>query len=128
MTVGCFENKKSTNTTRKSDKEESLDLFDMSPQDGDEKSKRRYRIKNLTPRKLLTKILILLAAIKVGKIHTNQKMKSDKYHIFWKSLQQLKQVIIIMEENMTVIIDPKNFDLILIDLKMLMQIWSTKLN
>ena len=37
MTVGCFENKKSTNTTRKSDKEESVDLFDMSPQDGDEK-------------------------------------------------------------------------------------------
>ena len=35
--LAALKNKKSTNTTRKSDKEESVDLFDMSPQDGDEK-------------------------------------------------------------------------------------------
>ena len=43
-------------------------------------------------------------------------MKPDKYFIFYisiknhqKSLQQINQVIILIEENMTVIRDPKTF-------------------
>ena len=63
-------------------------------------------------------------------------MKSDKYcipsvlaqYFHQKNLQQFNQVIIIMEENMIVIRDPKIFVFIFIDLKMLMIIWSLKLN
>ena len=58
---------------------------------------------------------ILLAQIKAETIHTNQKTESDK-HIFRfktikspKSLQQFNQVIIIIEENMILIRDPKTF-------------------
>ena len=47
-------------------KEESEDLTDMLPLEGDEEVKERKGLKTLTPEKLLTRIPILLAHIKTG--------------------------------------------------------------
>ena len=67
-------------------------------------------LKTLTPNKLLTRHLILLAQIKAGNNSCKLKMNSDKYNVFCisiikslKTLQQFYQVIIIMEENMIAI-------------------------
>ena len=62
-----FENEEWTDTTsRKSDKKESVDLFDMPPLTGDEEAKEEKELKILTPNKLLTRLQILLAQIKAG--------------------------------------------------------------
>ena len=56
-----FQNEQST------DKEESLDLSDMVPLEGDEEEVRQGEgIKILTQNKLLTRLAILLAQIKAG--------------------------------------------------------------
>ena len=68
-----FENEESTDTTRKSDKEDSLDLSDIPPLEGDE-VKEGKGLKNLTPNKLLTRLPILLAQIKTG----NNSYKLEK--------------------------------------------------
>ena len=59
----------------------------------------------LTPNKLLTRLLILLAQIKAGNNSYNVQMKSDKHCIFCinaiaslKKLRQFNEVIIIMEK------------------------------
>ena len=72
-----FENEESYDTTsRKSDKEESIDLSDMPPLKGDkEEVKEGKGLKFLTPNKLLTRLLILLAQIKAGNNSYKLKMK-----------------------------------------------------
>ena len=64
-----FENKKSADTTsRKKDKEESVDLTDMPPLEGDEEVVKEGKgLKFFTPNKLLTRLPILLAQRKAGK-------------------------------------------------------------
>ena len=58
-----FENGKPTNTTRKSDKEES----DIPPLEDDKEEVREGKgLKILTPNKLLTRLPILLLQIKAG--------------------------------------------------------------
>ena len=50
-----------------SDKEESVDLSDMSPLEGDEEEVKKGKgLINLIPNKLLTRLPILLAQIKAG--------------------------------------------------------------
>ena len=62
-----FENEEWTDTTsRKKDKKEYVDLFDMPPLTGDEEAKEEKELKILTPNKLLTRLQILLAQIKAG--------------------------------------------------------------
>ena len=102
----------------------------MPPLEGDEEEVREgKRIKILTPNKLLTRLPILLAQIKAE--NNSYKLKNEIRQILYlcintikspKSLQQFNQVIIIIEENMIVIRDPKLFVLILICLNMLMRI------
>ena len=69
-----FENEESTYTTRKSDKEESVELSHRPPLEGDEKVKEGKGLKILTPNKLLTRLPKFLAN------------KSDKYYIFCISI------------------------------------------
>ena len=67
-------------TTRKNDKEESEDLYDISLLEGDEEVKEGKGLKALTPSKLL--------------IYTNLKMKSKKLYIFCISvIKSLKKFI-----------------------------------
>ena len=62
-----FENKKLTDTTsRKSSKNESVDLSDMPPLEGDKEVKDGEGSEILTSNKLLTRLPISLAQIKVG--------------------------------------------------------------
>ena len=49
-----------------SDKEESVDLSDIPPLEGDEEVKEEKELIILTPNKLLTRLLKLLAQIKAG--------------------------------------------------------------
>ena len=65
-------------------------------------------LKILTPNKLLTRLLILLAQIKFGKSSNKLKTKPEKYYIYFTYLQ-FNQVIMLMEENMILIGDPKTF-------------------
>ena len=58
-----FKNEESAGTARKSDREGSIDLFDM-PFLGDEDVKERKGLKILTPNTFLTRLPILLAQIK----------------------------------------------------------------
>ena len=53
-----------SNTTRKSDKEESVGLSAIPTLEGGEEVKERKGLKILTPNKLLTRLSILLAQIK----------------------------------------------------------------
>ena len=48
------------------DKEESVDLSDLPPLEGDKKVKEGKGLKILTPNKLFTRLPILLAQIKAG--------------------------------------------------------------
>ena len=48
-----FENEELSDTTRKSDNEESVDLSDLPPLKGDEKVKKGKRLTFLAPKKLL---------------------------------------------------------------------------
>ena len=63
-----FENEVSDDTTsRKKDKEESIDLSDIPPPEGDEEEvKEGKRLKVLIPNKLLIRLPILLTQIKAG--------------------------------------------------------------
>ena len=64
---------KSIDTTRKSDKEESVDLSEIPPTEGDkEEVKEEKGLKILTPNKLLTRLPILLAQI-------NSRINSKKF-------------------------------------------------
>ena len=59
-----FENEKRGDKKESVDKEESADLNDMPPLEGDEEEvKKRKGLKSLTPNKLLTRLTILLAKI-----------------------------------------------------------------
>ena len=71
---------KMKNTTRKSDKEESVDLSDMPPQ-GYEEVKEGKGLKILTPNKLLTRLPILLAQIKPG--NNSYKLKNQIRQILY---------------------------------------------
>ena len=82
-----FENKKSTDETRKSDKKEStvtirksgkkesVDLSDMPPLEGDQEVKEGKVLKILTPKLLLNRLTILLAQIKAG--NNSYKLNSE---------------------------------------------------
>ena len=103
-------------TSSKIYKEESGDLSDMAPLEGDEKEGKGLKI--LTPSKLLTKLPILLAQIKAGN-NSNKLKKEIRQILFFcisiiKSLKRFTRENIIMEENMLMIRDPKslffNFD------------------
>ena len=59
-----FENGDLDYKTRKNDKEESADLSDMPALEDDEEVKEGKGLKILTPKKLLTRLPILLAQIK----------------------------------------------------------------
>ena len=48
-----FENKELNDTKRKSNKEESIDLTDMPPLEGDEEVKEGKRLKTLTGQKII---------------------------------------------------------------------------
>ena len=63
------------------DKEESVDLSNMSPLEGDEKVKERKEIKVLTPNKLLTRLPISPAQTKVG--NNSNKLKNEIKHIMY---------------------------------------------
>ena len=65
----------STDTTSKNDKEKSVDLFDMPPLKGDEEVKERKGLKILTPNKLLTRLPILLAQMKA--VGNSYKIKTE---------------------------------------------------
>ena len=85
-----FENGESYNTTsRKSDKEESIDLSHMSPQEGvEEEVKQGKELKTLTPNKLLTRFPILLAQMKAG--NNSCKLKIETRQILYLSYQHNK--------------------------------------
>ena len=57
-----FENEKRGDKKESIDKEESADLNDMPPLEGDEEEVKKG-LKSLTPNKLLTRLTILLAKI-----------------------------------------------------------------
>ena len=75
-----FENEESTvkeklaNKEESTDKKELVDLSDVLPVEGDEEVKVGKGLKVSTPNKLLTKLSILLAQIKVG---NNLKIKKS---------------------------------------------------
>ena len=85
-----FENEESTDTTRKSNKEDSLDLSDIPPLEGDE-VKEGKRLKNLTPNKLLTRLPILLAQIKAG--NNSHKLKNEIRQILYLLHQQFTKKV-----------------------------------
>ena len=69
------ENKESTDKEESADKEKSVDLSDMPPPEGDEEVRKRKGIKILTPNKVLTRLLLLLAQIKAGS--SSYKLKNE---------------------------------------------------
>ena len=82
----------------------------MPPLDGDEEEvKERKGSKILTPNKLLTRLPVL----KAGNISC--KLKNEIRQILYllyqhkKSLEKCYQVIVMMEENMIVIREPKTY-------------------
>ena len=106
----------SENKEESADKEKSVDLSDMPPPEGDEEVRKEKGIKILTPNKVLTRLLLLLAQIKARS--SSYKLKNEIRQILrlfyqhkksLKSLQQFNQVTIIMDENIIVIRDPKTF-------------------
>ena len=55
----------------------------MAPVEGDdEEVKKAKGLKILTPNKLLTRLPIILAQIKIGNNSNNLKTKSDKFYVF----------------------------------------------
>ena len=73
-------------TQQKSDKEESVDLSNMSPLESDEEVLEGQRLNILTSNNLFTRLPILLAQVQLKAIHTNENMKSGKYCIFGISM------------------------------------------
>ena len=70
------------------DKEESIDLSNMSPLECDEEIKEGKEIEILTPNKLLTRLPISLAQIKVG--NNSNKLKNEIRHIMYFLYQHNK--------------------------------------
>ena len=70
-----FETEETSDTTRKSDKEESVNLSDMPPLEGDEEVNEGEGLKILTSNKLLTILQILLEQIKAGNNSYKLKIK-----------------------------------------------------
>ena len=64
------------------DSDEFIDIPDISPLEGDEEVKEGKGLTILTPSKLLTRSLTLLAQIKSGNNSHKLKMKSDKILYF----------------------------------------------
>ena len=58
---------KMKNCLRKSDKEKSVDLSDIPPQEGDGEVKKRKELKVLTPNKLLTRLSNIVSTNKSWK-------------------------------------------------------------
>ena len=80
------------------------------------KKKAGLGLKALDPNILLTRLPILLPQIKAE--NNSCKLENGKYYIFCislikltKILQQFNQVILLIEENMIVIRDPKTFSI-----------------
>ena len=69
-------------------KEESEDLTEMLPLEGDEEVKERKGLKTLSPEKLLTRIPILLAHIKTG--NNSYKLKNEIRQILYLLHQHSK--------------------------------------
>ena len=69
-------------------KEESEDLTEMLPLEGDEEVKERKGLKTLSPEKLLTRIPILLAHIKTG--NSSYKLKNEIRQILYLLHQHSK--------------------------------------
>ena len=65
----------SENKEESADKEKSVDLSDMPPPEGDEEVRKGKGIKFLTPNKVLTRLLLLLAQIKAGS--SSYKLKNE---------------------------------------------------
>ena len=96
-------------------KSDDEDLSDMPPQERDEELKEGKGLKVLTPKKILTRLPILLAQVKAGN-NSSYKLENEIRQILYPLYQHNKitknvdnQVIIIMEENMIVIRGPKTF-------------------
>ena len=83
-----FQNEELSDTTIKSGKEESIDLSDMPPLEGDEEVTERKGLKILTPNKLLTTLPILLAKIKAG--NNSYKLKNEIRQILYLLYQHNK--------------------------------------
>ena len=111
-----FENEESANKEESTDQEESADLSDMIPLEGNEEVKEGKGLKILAPNTLITRLPILLAQIKPGnnlyklKIEMKQILYLLYYKITKKSIQQFNKFILIMEEKIIVIRDPKTFN------------------
>ena len=74
----------------------------------------RTGLKYLTPSKLLTRFLILLAQVKAENNSNKSEIRKILYLLYqhnkiMKNLQQFHQVIILIEENMVVIREAKIF-------------------
>ena len=72
-----FENEESSDTARKKEKEESVDLSNMPPIEGGKEVKQAKEIKILTPNKLLNRLSILLVKIKLR--NNSKKLKNEMY-------------------------------------------------
>ena len=88
----------------------------MPPLEGDEEVKEGTWLKVFPPKKLFTRLSILLAQIKAVK--NSDKLKTEIREILYllyqhnkitKKVNQFNQVIIIMEETIILIKDPKTF-------------------
>ena len=80
----------STDKEKLTDKDESTDIPPMPPLDDDkEEVKEEKGLKILTPNKLLTCFLILLAQIKAGNNSQKLKKEINKYCIFCISIIKL---------------------------------------
>ena len=74
-----FENEESTDKEDSTDDKKSADLYDIPPLEGNEEEvKERKGLKILTPNKLLTRFLLLLAQIKAR--NNSDKLKSEIRH------------------------------------------------
>ena len=69
-------------------REESLDLSDMQPLEGDNEVKELKWLKILTPNKLLTRVQILLAQIKAG--NNSYKLANEIRQILYLLYQHKK--------------------------------------
>ena len=85
-----FENKESSDTTRKSLKEESVNLFDMQLLGGDEEEVKEGKgLKTLTRNKLCTRLLpLLVVQTKAG--NNSQKLKNEIRKILYLLYQNNK--------------------------------------
>ena len=76
-----FQQLLSENLEESTDKEESIDLYDMPLLEGDEEVKEVKGLKILTPNKLLTRLSVLLAQIRAG--INSYKLKNEIRQILY---------------------------------------------